>query len=198
MTYSLVELTSPAVEAVTRSEAKLHARVDWTTEDALFDTWVAAARRLAEGHTGRVFPGRTFRLDLPHFPCDETSWLWGIGHVIRLPVEPVSAVASVKYYATDGTLTTLADYQTQLGHSPPLIAPEPQTAWPSTETGRLAAVQVSFTAGYSVVPETAKAAMLMAIRYWAEEGRKEKDVTKYGLPPGAIRLLDSLHTGIYP
>lgn len=194
--YTLVDLGCVSAQALV-AYAKLNARVDWAVEDSLFLAWCTAAAELAEGYTGRRFTSRGFRVEYRDWPVDDSCW----GYLIRLPVEPVSAVTSVQYYATDGVLTTLDSslYQTQLAHSPPLIAPAPLTVWPVVQSERLNGVQVTFTAGYATrAPKMFEQAVLMTVRYWAQEGRDAKDATKGGLPPGATRLLDLLDTGGYP
>jgi uncharacterized phiE125 gp8 family phage protein len=202
--YGLTVLTPPAVEPVSLDEAKLHLRVDHDAEDGAIAAWIAAARELTERHTGRRWVEQTLRLTLPGWPCDRGA--------VRIPVEPVTAVGAVRYYATGGTLTTLAagaDYQTWLDHSPPLVAPAPNGYWPAVQTGRLGAVQVEFTAGYgadaAAVPGMARSAVLLALAYWYENRGDGNDPTMainglpqtLGLTPGAKRLLDLLSTGGY-
>lgn len=197
--YGLATITPPAEEPVAIGHARLHLRIDHTEEDELLQEWIATARQLTESHTGRRWMEQELRLTLADFYPDDCD-------VIRLPVEPVTAIDAVKYYAADGTLTTLATsgYQSWLEHHPPLVAPAPQVTWPTTQTGRLGAVQVEFTAGYASVgdvPGQAKAAILLCLGHWYEHRGDSDDPnwrpTSLGMPPAAKRLLDSIATGAY-
>lgn len=201
--YGLSVVTPPGEEPVDLDRAKLHLRVADTVEDTIITAWLAAAREYTETHTGKRWVEQELLLTLPEWCCgagDECG-------VLRLPVWPVSSVESVKYYATTGTLTTLTadtDYQLWLDHFPPLVAPAPAKVWPTVQAGRLAAIQIEFTAGYadaSAVPEAVKAAMLLCLGYWYEHRGDSDDPNRIpaslGIPPGAKRLLDSLATGAY-
>lgn len=194
MDYSLSTVTAPTSEPVTTTNAKLHARIDLAVEDALVADWIKAAREYAEEHTGRAWVNQTLKMVRDSWPC---------GGTLNLPREPVSAVNSVKYRNTDGTLTTLVadtDYQVWLEHSPPLIAPYPGTVWPTLQTDKLKAIEVEFVAGYgssSGWPARANEAIYLTLTYWNRNRGDGRDPTMMGLPEGAIRLLDSLWTGAY-
>jgi len=214
-TYSLEVVTPPVTEPVTVAQAKKQCRVDLDDEDGLFETWVTAAREVCEEASRRRFVPQALRLTLPGWYAGAGEWPDGLAglalsgvlaadlcRAIRLPVEPVSAVTSVAYYATDGTLTTLDAglYQTWLAHSPPLILPAPNESWPDLESGRVGAVRVTFTAGYASVPAAAKNAILLTVGYWYRnrgDGKDPGSVVGLGLPPGAERLLRHLCTGAY-
>jgi hypothetical protein len=221
--YGLSVITPPAEEPVSLDRAKAHLRVDHDAEDELIAGWVAAARGLTETHTSRRWIEQGLRLTFADWPDGGGgSWVQnyiarttglaaaGIAGAIGLPVEPVISIDAVKYYGLDGTLATLTagtQYQTWLDHSPPLVAPAPLTLWPVAQVGRLAAVQVEFTAGYGDsddVPEQAKAAILLCLAFWYENRGDGADPTVMsglpqilGMPWAAKRLLDSLSTGGY-
>lgn len=194
MNYGLSVVTAPLREPVTVEHAKLHARIDLDTEDALVARWITAAREYAEEHTGRAWVNQTLKLTLDDWPCDGC---------IRLPRDPVPSVSSVKYRDVNGTLTTLVadtDYQVWLEHSPPLIAPAPNKVWPPLQTGRLKAVEVEFVAGYGASsgwPARADAAIFATLTYWSRNRGDGRDPTMRGMPEGAIAILDNLWTGAY-
>lgn len=208
--YGLDTIAAPAEEPVSVDRAKLHLRVDHDVDDELIAAWIVAARELTETHTGRRWVEQGVKFTLADWPCEEGGDQVGLYGLIRLPVQPVASVDTVKCYLPTGTLTTLVvntDYQTWLDHRPPLIAPAPSKVWPPVQTQRLAAVQIEFTAGYggaADVPEQAKAAILLCLGYWYENRGDGIDTTvamgmpeTLGIPPGAKRLLDSLMTGGY-
>lgn len=191
--YELTTAVEPAEEPVTVAAAKLNARVDHADEDALWPSWVAAARRLTERETGRRWVTQTCRLVLPAWPADG---------LIRLPVSPVQSVTSVKYYDAAGvqrTLTAGTDYRAWLGRERPLVYPPAPAYWPDLGDGRLDRVEVVFVAGYgaaSAVPDEAKAAVLLCTARWngdrGDDTRAAMAPGDVGMPHGAKRLLQSL------
>jgi uncharacterized phiE125 gp8 family phage protein len=192
--YELTLVTGPTVEPVTLALAKKNCRVDYSDEDSLFAIWIPAARKLLEELTETRFVNQTWRLALEDWP-DEA---------IEIPIEPVSSVSSVKYYAMDGTLTTMTagtHYLTWLNHKPPLVYPPSLSTWPTLYLDRKDRIQVEFVAGMgadaAAVSEIAKAAILQVIGYWAENRGDEDAPEKFGLPPGAIRLIRHLGVGGY-
>jgi uncharacterized phiE125 gp8 family phage protein len=207
--YGLSRLAPPTEEPVSLERAKEHLRVSSavTADDNLITLWIKAAREMTEDFTGRAWVTSTWRLTLANWPADDD----GYGGCVRLPVQPATAVTGVVYRDANGDSVTMASdgsaYQTWLDHRPPLIAAAPRTVWPTVETGRLAAVQVTFTAGYggaAAVPEAAKAAMLLCLGYWYENRGDGRDPTAMlglpqtlGIPPGARNLLTTLMTGAY-
>lgn len=211
MSYGLVVTVPPSLEPITLAAAKGHLNVGHSDDDELIARLIQAAREQTENETGRRWMSQTLTLSLKGFPFRCGAGLYYSGThdwpdsfpVIYLPFEPVSAVNAVRYYDAAGTLRTLAantDYLTWLSHSPPVVYPAPSKYWPETQAGRLGAVEVEVVAGYASaaqVPATAKEAMLLAIGLWYEHRGDSEDPTEKGLPPAAIRLLRSLHTGHY-
>ena len=217
MGYSLVTTTAPSEEPITAAEAKIHLRVDYSTEDGLIASLITAARRQAESETGRRFVTQTLTLGLVDFP---RIWPWAIAPgaeparhftfpgrfvpgVIDIPVEPVQSLTSVKWYDGTGTQQTMVDgtdFMTWLAHSPPIIYAAPGKLWPLTQIGRLNSVEVVFVAGYgsaAAVPAEVKAAIYLTVGYWFENRGDGADPADLGLPPAALRLLRSLSTGSY-
>ena len=157
----VTETVAPAAEPVSRTEAKLHLRVDVTSDDTLIDVLIKAAREYVEKYTGRAFVRRTLRADLPYF-CDS----------IRLPHSPIISISSVKYYNTDSpsVLTTLAATNYELSRD--VLSRAYAGTWPAVDS-RLNAVQITYLAGYASpsspevlaenVPAAVKASMLLVI-----------------------------------
>jgi uncharacterized phiE125 gp8 family phage protein len=193
--FALATLTEPAEEPITLDEAKLHLRVGDDAEDDLIAGLVRAARRLTEKECNRRWLSQTLKLTLADWPCDGPWPGWR--DAIALPVEPVASVDAVRYYALDGTLTTLSTsrYQVWLDHSPPLVAPAPYSWWPVLQPGKVPAVEVEFTAGADTaaeVPDDAAALVKLVVGYWYEHRGDGDDPAKLGLPPGAVRLVQAL------
>lgn len=136
--------TDATTELMTTAQAKLHLKEDLVDDDndTRIDSIVKAARQWMEIHTGRAFITQTWTLSLSDWPADG---------VIELKPNPVISVTSVKYFAADGTQTTLVagtDYQVAVVSEPALIAEEPAATWPVLETDRLFPIEIIFVAGY--------------------------------------------------
>ena len=154
---SLQLVTPPAVEPVTLAEAKAHLRVDFSDDDALITTLIAAARQQAETITGRQFCTATWKLNLDAFPGYGYAALGGI----LLPKAPVASITSIQYLDMGGSLQTLSNtlYAADLANEPARVTPVFGQIWPVT-LPQINAVQITFVAGYGVaaaVPEGIKA-----------------------------------------
>ena len=149
-------VTAPTVEPVTLTEAKLHQRVDLSADDDLVTMWISAIREHAEHLTERALAPATFCLYLDAFPCDG----------IEIPRPPLTAISSIQYYDTTGTLVSLdgADYYVDDAQEPAWVLPAYGTTWPGTYD-IANAVRVTFTAGYSaaLIPTPIKAYILAAL-----------------------------------
>lgn len=150
---SLKVITPPASEPVTLAEAKLHLRVDGTTEDALISSLIVAARQGAEHLTDRALMTQTLELSLDGFPS-----------VIKLPRPPLVSVTSVKYVDQAGAEQTLVstDYQLDAASEPARLMPAYGETWPTTRN-QVNAVTIRYQAGYTTVPDQIKSWMLLRI-----------------------------------
>lgn len=149
-------------EPVSRTEAKLHLRVDTTADDTLIDGLIIAAREHIERVTGRGLFTQTWK----YTQDDWTDELW-------LPMAaPLQSVTSVKYYASDGTLTTLTAADTYIVDTvtePGRVIRKPDTAWPTLQSDRPARIEVTYVVGWSAVasmPQPLKQAALLLVGHW--------------------------------
>jgi len=85
----------PVAEPISLVEAKLHLRVDHTTDDELIKTLISAARIWCESYEGRAYMVRTSQIKLNTFGK------------IELPFPPVLSVSSITYIDTAGDTQTL-------------------------------------------------------------------------------------------
>ena len=136
-------VTQPSVEPVSLDEAKLHLRVDDTTDDSLITALITVARIYAENYTRRSFCQQTLELLLNCFDSNE----------IILPAPPLISVSSVKYLDLGGVLTTVdvADYQVDTYREPGRIKPAYLESWPIITRGDFNAVQIQYVAGYTPI-----------------------------------------------
>lgn len=189
-----LELVTPATTApVTLAEAKLFARVDDSTEDALMTEIVSAATKHVEEFTGRQLVTATWKLYLDDFPDAD---------VIQLPKSPLQSVTSVKYLDENNVEQTLSSsyYQVLTKDDPGAIELLPSYSWPSTY-GIGGQVRIQYVAGYGAatyVPEGLKLAVKMIAAHWFGLGR---DVAISGtivteIPKAVDLLLWQYRTGL--
>lgn len=156
--FAFGPVTGPAQEPVTIDEIKGQARVTHSREDASLAAYIGTAREIGESYTGRGFFTQTWRLDLSEFV-----------DVLPLPMAaPLQSVTSVQYYATDGTLTTLASsvYIADTLSTPGRIVRAPSQSWPATQADRVFPIRVTYVVGWSdvaLIPEAFK----QGIRFYA-------------------------------
>jgi uncharacterized phiE125 gp8 family phage protein len=96
MSYQIT--SQPASEPITLSEAKDHLRVDFSDEDTYINTLITTARKYCEQYTNRAFITQTWRQN-------EDKWT----NPIKLKVNPVISLTSIKYYDTNEAQQTLTD-----------------------------------------------------------------------------------------
>lgn len=167
---ALFLVTAPTEEPIALDEAKLHLKVDATSEDALIDALIIAAREYVETFTHRALLPQTWDYKLDSFPCTSDGEIW-------LPKPPVTSVTSITYLDTAGASQTWAstNYLTDLPTGPKArkarITPAYAVIYPATYNV-LNAVTARFVCGYTnttaltAVPESLKAAMKLMIGHW--------------------------------
>lgn len=149
------KLVTPAAAIVTTDVAKKHLNVEHAEDNAEIDRLVAAATRYIEKRTARQFGQATWKLFLDGF---------GAGP-IEIRKCPVSDVTEVKYIDPDGAEQTLASFQKDIVSEPARIAPAVGESWPITRR-QLNAVEITFTAGYTDIPEEAVQVVLLLLGHW--------------------------------
>lgn len=191
--YAARLLTAPALEPVTLTEAKKHANVIATDDDALLTSLIAAARELVEQDTSRALINQTWAVELHDWWVDR----------IELPRPPLASVTHVKYVDPVGVTQTLpaSYYDLDTRREPGVLW------WDEDVTSRPAlsdaanAVVVTYVAGFgatsAAVPARAKQAILLLVSHWY---RYRDDLAKPGDAIAATyqRLIASLRVGVYP
>ncbi len=160
-----VRTADPAADPIDVAEAKAHCNVDFGDDDALITALIAAATVHLDGYTGilgRALVTQSWRQDFGVF-----------ADCLRLPLEPVSAIDSVKYFdAANGEQTVAtAVYSLQTDDLGSYVILNDGQSWPSEIYDRPDAVRVTFTAGYGAaadVPQSIKQAMFFMICDWYE------------------------------
>lgn len=152
-------ITAPTVEPVTLSDTKLHLRVDHSTEDALIQAMITAAREYCESYQNRAYLEQTRAVVLDAWPSR-----------LELPRAPLMSVTHIKYYDTAGTEYTLDSslYTVITAREPGVIR---FTDFPSTELREEAGIVVAYKAGASTaagVPDQVKQAILLLVGLYYE------------------------------
>ena len=155
MSESLKTVTAATDTCVSLTEAKLHLKVENTTDDSLITILIKAAQDAVEAFTNRVLMSTTFELQLDEFCGDD----------ITLPVAPVSSVTSIKYYDADNSEQTMAagNYFYSINQEPMEVE---FVTLPAVYPYRFDAIKVQFVAGYAnaaAVPNSLKQAVLLLV-----------------------------------
>lgn len=177
--------TAPTIEPVTLTEAKLHLKVDDTTEDTLITALIQAAREHAENYTGRAFIEQSWELVMDEF--DEE---------IELPIAPATSVTSITYKDPNNVTQTLSAsvYELNTHDTPQEIYVKYGQVWPAYLAIENS-ITVTFKAGYGAtaasVPAPIRAAILLIIGH-LYQNRENVVVgrTPAELPQGAESLLN--------
>lgn len=181
--WTLEQVAGPDEPVIDLEYAKLHLRVEHTSEDDLIEGLVNAATERAELFQLRSLAERTWRLTLPRFPRG--------GRFIRLPRPPVQNVVSIVYTDAAGDEQTMdTDHYRLLGDGRVYLSAD---SWPRT-SGEPDAVQITYVAGYGEggdMPETTRAAILLLTGH-LYENRETVTVSTgptFSLPHGMEYLL---------
>ena len=135
--------TAPAAEPLSRTDAKLHLRVDDSADDDLIDVLIRVARQRCEDVTRRSLITTAWKLTLHSFPS-----------TIYLPRPPVQVdesgyIVSLKYYDTAGDQQTLdaGEYDVLTTGVLAEIMPAYSYSWPSIRS-HADMVEVNYKSGY--------------------------------------------------
>ena len=154
--------TGPTAEPISKTEARLHLRVDVSDDDNLISSIIKAARQACEEHTNRVLITQTWTMFMDFFPftgADAPLWegvreapetiLGGAARYIEIPKPPLISVTSIKIYDDDdaGTEFDASNYFVDTATEPGRVALRTGQSWP-TPTRTINGVEVIFKAGY--------------------------------------------------
>lgn len=149
---------------MTLADAKLHLRIDDTSQDAFVQTLIDAATNAIEGYTHRSLITQTWRFSLDRFPYPypgNGSWSvdplfvqqpsvggW-LAEPIRLPRPNLLTVVSVTYLDQTGQRVTLdpSVYTVSTDELPGTVSLTYGQSWPNALYLRNS-IQITYTAGY--------------------------------------------------
>lgn len=183
--YHLVEIAN-SFEPVTLDEAKIHLRVELTDteEDTLIESLITAARKRFENDTNRQLYQATI---------NQYFDKWPDSGIIYFPRYPVTAVTSLSYFDTDGTLQTWAadNYNVDMVSQPGRIQRKNGVSFPSLDK-RINAVNISLSAGHatqSSISRLHKQAILLLIGHWFENRQNVVTGTQVNDVPGTYESI---------
>ena len=181
----LKQVTAPAEEPVSLSEAKLWIRQDEDAggiEDSLISSLIKSARLVCERHTRSVFIERQMKLTRDRTP---NGWL-----DIYLP--PLISLDEINVYLLDNTKQLVASSVYYVDDSsdklPARVVLNVGQVWPSSLRST-ANFEVTYTCGYgdaSAVPEPIKNAIKIIVDRWYEN---REMASRQEIPQDAITLL---------
>ena len=168
---SIKIITPPATEPLSLTEAKLHLRIDGSSDDILLASLIKQSREWCEDYQGKKFITQTLELVLDQFPYSD--------YIEFKACSPVQSVTSVKYYDTNGTEYTFAssNYIVDTDSFINKIVLAYNKIFPTTILQPVNGVRIRFVAGYgdtSVVPESVKWAMVLHMKLLYDDYKPEE------------------------
>lgn len=134
-----------------------HLLITNALQDAVLESYLAAAVDYVETKSGRAISDSTFEWVLDGFPDGQ----------IVLPIGPTKSVAWVRYLDADGVTQTISadDLLIDLSQVEARIAP--LAAWPEA-ADRIANITVRWTVGAAFCPPALHQAVLLLATHWFE------------------------------
>lgn len=141
---------APTVLPVSLQELKDHLRITHDSQDTLLMAYLKAAINSVEQFTGLTLAQTTFTTYHPAFDYNTAVKKY-----------PLNEIVSVKYYNASNVLTDFTDFTSDLISVPGGIV---LTSLPATYD-RSDAVTIEVKAGYRIIPDAVKAAILLHAGY---------------------------------
>lgn len=182
----------PAAEPVTTAEAKTHARIEHSAEDALVATMITAARQATEKHTGRAWLTQTWTATLDRWADvdggeSEDLWPFFVSPTPRRLALYPRPPASITSLVVDGVTIASSNYALR-GHE---LFVKSDVADSANELG--GGIVCTFTAGYGLaaaVPQDVKQAILTLVAHFYENREAANASGIYSqITPYALSLL---------
>ncbi len=157
---TLIPVTAPAAEPLSRADAKAFLKVEHTDDDTLIDTLIVAARLTVEAAIRRVLITQTWRLALDGWPP---------GRIVEIPLSPIASIDTVTVYDADGAPEVLSAsaYVTDVSSSPARLLIRDTVSPGAAFNG----IEIDFTAGYgaaAAVPAALVQAIRQLVAHWYE------------------------------
>lgn len=179
-----VRTVAPAADILTVAEAKRHCRVEHLVADDedYFTGLIAAATAYLDGYSGvlgRALINQTWRLNLSCWPACR----------IRLPLAPVSAITSIKYYDTANVQQTLGSSNYALIED--ALSPAAQWAFNASLPSlyeRPDAIEVLFVAGYGAAASAVPTPIIHAAKMLIAHLYENREASLVGAAAAAMEI----------
>ncbi|MBL4757488.1 MAG: phage head-tail connector protein [Rhizobiales bacterium] len=177
--------TAPGSQPVSLIEAKAHMNVDFGDDDALITAMIESATALFDGWNGILNRALITQTWEQKFPC--------FNDAIRLAIDPVQSVTTIKYYDGSNVEQTLsgAVYALFADEVGGFITLNVDQSWPGIYS-RIDAVTVTYNAGYgaaSAVPAPIRQAILMLVGHYYENRETASGMSFEELPFSVAALI---------
>ncbi len=151
-----------AIEPITLAEVRQHLRLpEDAIEDDLLLGLIKTARVYCENYTRRALAEQTMETYKDRFSGADP---------IMLPCPPLLSVVEIGYTDSTGQETILSnsDYLVDTASEPGQVMPAYGTAWPVYIPHPATSVRIRFVAGFAVLPEPIRQALLLLVGHWYE------------------------------
>lgn len=181
MNFKCKRITPPEVEPVTIEQARLHAHISHTAEDALIEMWISSARRLAEEYQRRAYNIQKWEMTFDSYP----------EMPIDIPRPPLKSIESVKYYDENNLEHSieLSQFFVDTSSEPGRVGFNKNCDWPAVNLRAMSALKIVFVAGHDIdtetIPENVVDAILLYMTYRDQYRAAEVD----SAPPQFYHLL---------
>jgi hypothetical protein len=194
-------VTDAGNEPVSVTEAKEYCRVDLGDDDALIQRLVSAARRRVEKETGLALTTQTWVAVFDGWTGVDKGardrlgdWWDGVKEgpisaivpdgAFLIDKRPFSAVTSIKTLDAYGVLATVdaAIYFTQISDWRGRIMLKLGQTWPTTTLAPMGGIEITFTTGFSSVPDDLRTAIMMLTKHWFDNREPAADGSVAKLP----------------
>lgn len=185
---------------VTVTEAKLYAKIDHDTEDAMIATQLAAAAEIVEAYLCRALFAQTITLNVDGFNASS----YGVflpKHVIYLARPPIISVTSIAFYDTDNASTVFSSSNYLLDPSLGRVGLNSGESWQASQR-QIRALAVEYEAGYGAVadiPAPIKEAIKVVFSniFYGCQGTALNDLAKAILNPYRILRPSCKYFGVF-
>lgn len=179
----LLRRTVAASPPISLAEARLQLNEPPETADPLIDRLIRVACDMVGEMSGRVLAQETWEACYPHVSGD-----------LVLPKNPVREVTGITYYDSGDVqqAAVLTDFYVFRDDDRCVVRPKAGRSWPRTIT-REDAVTITFTAGYTAVPDALVGAALLTVGHLYEHREAVVAGATVAELPLGVRELIAIH-----